>query len=775
MATENVRVLKIDTDPAQVSVKELRTQLKELRSTMLSTEQGTDEYNEALRQCAEITHTLKEQTEEINASAMDFGQIAGNVTKSVGGIVAGFQAAKATLSLFGIENEAVLQSLQKMQNLMAITQALPAIDNGIKAFKRLGLAIKAAAAATTTFSKAMVATGIGAIVVAVGLLAANWDKVKAAITGTNEELDKQKQLKMDEYIQSVNEKLEKQWLLEKEIRGILGQNDLQIAAANVEFYNKKLEQSNNKIALFRSQIAGLSNDLARNRNAGKAQSVLDGIQEKIDGINDKIKQEEESQKSLNEQIKKAGEEYEKAKILDKARKIAQAQKDAEENAKKAREAAKKATEQKKKEAEEEAKAVQKLIEKYQTLKEKLEDFYNATSIIQNKKGGFHGFVIADIVNVDELQVDLNKALRELNEFSDDAQKTLKESLGKGLIDEKEYEQQLLRLMKYIQYTQSKLRKEYADKKKEERKSELDEELELTESAYNLGLAQLKQRYDEGEITYKEYLAQRKGLTDTYVEEYIAAIQHILDTEKGLTDEMILDFTNKINEARELLKEDTTTADGITEAINASALALNEFSDNPAWGKVLQNLAIISANWDEMHKNMQAGGKKAFSAYSQLAAASFGAIAAMLNGLAAEQDQTNKEGFESAKKFQIAGATMSMLAGIASAWASSMQLMFPANVIVGSILSAMMLGLGIAQIVKIKKQKFGGDSASGGGDAGGTPNTGAITNLIAPVQYTQDVQGASIEGAIKDTKVYVTETDISDTQDKVEVTESEARY
>jgi uncharacterized protein YukE len=56
---------------------------------MLSTEQGTEEYNQAMSQAANIMHTLKEQTEEMNASAMDFGQIAGNSVKALGGMVAG--------------------------------------------------------------------------------------------------------------------------------------------------------------------------------------------------------------------------------------------------------------------------------------------------------------------------------------------------------------------------------------------------------------------------------------------------------------------------------------------------------------------------------------------------------------------------------------------------------------------------------------------------------------------------------------------------------------
>ena len=117
--------------------------------------------------------------------------------------------------------------------------------------------------------------------------------------------------------------------------------------------------------------------------------------------------------------------------------------------------------------------------------------------------------------------------------------------------------------------------------------------------------------------------------------------------------------------------------------------------------------------------------------------------------------------------------MSMLAGIASAWASSMQLMFPANVIIGGLLSGMMLTTGLLQIQKIKSTQFGGSGNASGSSA--SPNASAVASIQAPVQYTQDVQGASIEGAIKDTKVYVTETDITDTQNKVDVAESEARY
>ena len=207
---ESMAGLNKENNAATTSVKELRQELKAQKDAMLSAEEGTKEYNDALQKAANIQLTLKDQMEEVNASAMDFGQIAGNVVKATGGVVAGFQAAKATLNLFGIENEAVLQSLEKMQNLMAITQAIPALDDGVKAFKRLGLAIKAAAASMSGLKAALVSTGIGALVVAVGLLAANWDKVTDAmrkwgiISEDTEEKIKKQQKALEDWTISLN-------------------------------------------------------------------------------------------------------------------------------------------------------------------------------------------------------------------------------------------------------------------------------------------------------------------------------------------------------------------------------------------------------------------------------------------------------------------------------------------------------------------------------------------------------------------------------------------
>jgi len=640
MATEKVKVINIDTQPATKSVKELRTELKALKDQLLSTEQGTEEYNAAMKQAAEIQHTLKEQMEEVNASAMDFGQIAGNATKAVGGLVGGLQAAKATMSLFGVENEEVLKSLQKMQNLMAITQALPSIDNGIKAFKRLKIAIQATSLATSSWGKALIATGIGAIVVALGLLIANFDKIS-------------------------------QWLDE-----ITGQTDF---------------------------LGDLSDKVIGGLQAGWAAIV----------------------QSL--------------------------------------------------------KAVGNAIVTYITTPFKA--VWNAIQAYTSTNGGF----------ADKLKA-AGKAMKD--GFVSDWKKVGDDFKEVGTVAASAYQKG------YEEHKAKRIAKNVEDAKEEgakEGKAKGTAKAEAEEAAYKKHLKEIDAqereemlRLQQMGLSYEEYVQKKQELEDEFTKKRIEALQNILDTEVGLTEEEIAQLQDELIKLQDGLykkpekeqgetttEEEATdpavlTAKQISEAINESAMALNDFSDNPAWGNILKNVATLAANWDKLDEQIKSGGKEAFTAYAQIAATALSAVAQMMNGLAAEQDQSNKEGFESAKKFQIAGATMSMLAGIASAWASSMQLMFPANVIVGSILSAMMLGTGIAQIVKIKQQQFNGGGSSGASSSS-TPNTSAVAAVTAPVQYTQDVQGASIEGAIKDTKVYVTETDITDTQKKVDVTENEAVY
>ena len=721
---ESMAELNKENNAATTSVKELRKELKAQKDIMLSTEEGTKEYNDALQKAAGIQHTLKEQMEEVNASAMDFGQIAGNVVKATGGLVAGFQAAKATMNLFGIENEAVLESLEKMQNLMAITQAIPALDDGVKAFKRLGLAIKTATIGMNGFKVALMSTGIGAAVVALGLLVANWDKVTDAM---------------------------RRW-------GIIHED----TKKKLEEQKKKVEDLKQKLEEAQQAYSDWEKQSAINNLSSEAKEKYQELENTIDGANLKIAEFQAkmnqvgNDKSAWESLRDQAREYEAIRDNAKAAqseilKNAENTKYAAEEAKKAAEAAKKAAEERKKVAEQEKKEIEEIKKKYSELS-----------------------IDISLYGASEYQKDLAALVK----AEQQALKTIEDAEKKGVVTKEQAEKDKTTIQKYY-ITQ----RENAAKEEAARQREIS--IEMIDTSYQLEQAKLQKQYDEKLISEQEFNDRKKELQTNYVQDYVDNIQFILDTEKNLTEEQILDLTNKINDARASLKENketdennetdpnVTTAKQISEAINASALALNDFSDNPAWGNILKNVATLAANWDTLQENIGKKGKDAFSAYAQIAATALGAVAQMMNGLAAEQDTSNKEGFESSKKFQIAGATMSMFAGIASAWASSMQLGPILGPIIGASLSAMMLGTGLAQIAKIKKTQFGGGGNASGSSA--TPNAGAVNSVIAPVQYTSDIQGASIEGAIKDTRVYVVEQDISNTQKKVDVAESEARF
>lgn len=780
------KVVEIDTQEAQTSVKDLRNQLKALKDTMLQTEKGTEEYNDALRKSADIMHTLKEQTEELNASAMDFGQIAGNCTKAVGGLVGGLQAAKAMMNLFGVENEDVIKSLQKMQSLMAITQALPAIDNGIKAFKRLGLVINSATAGLSTFKKALIGTGIGAAITALGLLVAHWDEVTDAMKrwgiihqSTVEKLEEQKKKaedlkeKLDEAKKAYNdwEKQQKVSNLGSEAKKQYDELGDSIKGAEIKLAEyvaeqKKLELEKPKgwkdtwkdlneqgiklqenISLWKAQQRAILDSAASTKTAEeeakKAAEELKKLTEAYKKLTDEIALYGKSNKE-KELSKLAKEEAEKVKLLEQAEKDSKVREEritairnyyAEERAK----INKKYTDQEIKDAQEKASKELKLLEDNYKLQE---------AALQ-----------ASLDNKEITLSQFNERKKELDEaYKEDYVSTLQSMLKDETLSVEK------RLELYNKLNEARI----PDFKN----------LKTLEDNYKLQEAQLQASLDNRTITLEQFNARKKELDDEYEVSYVNALQSILEDET-LSIEQRLQLYQKLNEFRAPKNnDDINNADALTNAINASAMALNDFSDNKAWGNILRNIATLTANWDTLSENMKkinsdipAEAQKAYSAYAQIAATALSAVAQMLNGLAAEQDTSNREGFESSKKLQIAGATMSMLAGITSAWASSMMLPFPTNVIIGSLLSAMMGTTGAFQIAKISQQQFDTKSSA----SAYTPSTSAITSIEAPVQYTQDVQGANIEGAIKDSRVYVVESDITNTQNRVSVTENEARF
>jgi len=118
--------------------------------------------------------------------------------------------------------------------------------------------------------------------------------------------------------------------------------------------------------------------------------------------------------------------------------------------------------------------------------------------------------------------------------------------------------------------------------------------------------------------------------------------------------------------------------------------------------------------------------------SKVGTAAMGAIGNVLNDLAATQDQTSREGFETAKKLNIAAATMSMLTGLVEIWAGTFTTKTgPWDYALMAIQSAALIATSAININNIKKQTF--DSAgSTSTSTSGISNSAVSASITPPV-------------------------------------------
>lgn len=218
--------------------------------------------------------------------------------------------------------------------------------------------------------------------------------------------------------------------------------------------------------------------------------------------------------------------------------------------------------------------------------------------------------------------------------------------------------------------------------------------------------------------------------------------------------------------------------GITFEVNRQFELLNEtmslFSQSSLglggqWSNVLGEM---QQSFNSFSLAVAKGGEATFSDWAKGAANTFQMVGSFLNALSDEQDTQTEEGFKKQKAMQISATLVNMLGGIANAWASAMNpanawMTAPGQIAIGTAMSTMIAGIGAAQIAKIAQTQFGsGASASG---------SAINSTIIPPLEYSSLVQSAQTEGAIKDTRVYVVESDIEGVGKKVAVQESENEY
>ena len=242
MAEENKIILDADVKPLKKQLREATLELQNARQKFgeLSTEAVT-----AAQKVAGIRDSIEDANEQ--AQQFDPGKRFQALTTAASTAAGGIAAAQGALALFGGESKDVEKALLKVQGAMALSQGLSQLKDIGKVGDQLTTAFKGLTAGANGIQEGINTTGIGALVVAVGLLVAYWDDILALVGGVSTEqkklneatkLDLQAQTEKLDAIDGQANQLKLQGKSEKEILDLkIAQTAEAIMAAEVNLAN----------------------------------------------------------------------------------------------------------------------------------------------------------------------------------------------------------------------------------------------------------------------------------------------------------------------------------------------------------------------------------------------------------------------------------------------------------------------------------------------------------------------------------------------------------
>jgi hypothetical protein len=168
----------------------------------LAGKQATQEYKDLMAATQNYLRTQQQVDLQVDAGSMPMAQ---KLTTAVGGVAGAFGVAEGAIALFGVESKEMQETLIRLNAVMAIAGGVVAIQQAIPVFTAMGVAAKTALAGIRT---GILATGIGALIVGVGLLVAYWSDIKGLVGGVSGEQQKLNKLTA-ENLKKAEQKVEK--------------------------------------------------------------------------------------------------------------------------------------------------------------------------------------------------------------------------------------------------------------------------------------------------------------------------------------------------------------------------------------------------------------------------------------------------------------------------------------------------------------------------------------------------------------------------------------
>lgn len=295
------------------------------------------------------------------------------------------------------------------------------------------------------------------------------------------------------------------------------------------------------------------------------------------------------------------------------------------------------------------------------------------------------------------------------------------------------------------------------------------------------------------VSFKQNFQNGQAVADTMLDGMASRKPKAKETGKALAKETadawekemqkrVKEFAEKVKartEAEKYLKglRDATQADidAATSAMDADLQA--EFDATLAY---MQNEADAEkAIQEQAEKDAEQAAQKKIAAMQGFASGTADLLDAIADAYESNGELSEKEE-KRVKNLRIAAATISMLQGAVTAYASAQSLGVPMGPIVGAINAAAVVATGLANIAKIKATNVSRDSApSTNAPATATPATVQAPALETAVPTTTVVNGASTETALNNAarpqKVYLVESEQQAMGTRVQTVQDEVTF
>lgn len=174
--------------------RDIRNEIKQYRSELLTLDEGSEEYNATLQKLADAQFKLRDMNEIASMSANDLGEKLNTVNRLAAGMASGFGAYRGIMALVGADTEKTDKAMVKLQATIAFVQGVQGLEGLNKTllaarlqFKGLLSFIPKFIAGLHGIRAAVVATGLGALLVILGSIIGYWDEISALWNDTSPE------------------------------------------------------------------------------------------------------------------------------------------------------------------------------------------------------------------------------------------------------------------------------------------------------------------------------------------------------------------------------------------------------------------------------------------------------------------------------------------------------------------------------------------------------------------------------------------------------------